>query len=204
MNLCGQKLINEALRTMKMNMHIRNAEIHESHLLYQEKEANSKDLMTVTLGNLNVYVDHISSVRDSTKTGKPMRINLNANMMDAPHLNINFVLPLNSRADTFYFNGSLGSAKLALFNKASLPAIGAKFSSGELQSMVFRGSANRTTSKGEMVMLYTNLEGEVTKKDYQSKSKFLSWAANVVLKTSNPNQKGKNPGCSPAIRPGDV
>ena len=185
------KLINEALRTMKMNMHIRNVQIHESHLLYQEKEEGAKDLMTVTLGALNVFIENISSVKDSTRSGKPMLISLNARLMEKPQLNVNFVLPLNSSSDTFYFSGSLGSAKLNLFNKAALPALSAKFTSGELQSLSFKGSANRTYSKGEMTMLYSDLNGEVTKKDHKSTSKFLSWAANVVLKTSNPNHKGK-------------
>jgi hypothetical protein len=42
-----------------------------------------------------------------------------------------------------------------------------------------------------MTMLYDGLAAEVVKKDQQSKNKFLSWAANAVLKTSNPGKNGK-------------
>ncbi len=185
------KLIHQAIREMKMPLYIGNVQIHESYLKYQEKEEGAKDLMTVTLVNLNVYAEFITSVRDSARTGKPMKINLNARLMGKPHFNINFVLPLNSRVDTFFYSGSVGSAKLDIFDQASLPAIGVKFTSGDLQSITFKGSANRTTSKGKMTMLYQDLTGEVVKKDHKSKSKFLSWAANAVLKASNPNQKGK-------------
>lgn len=185
------KLINQALREMKMPLYIGNAQIHDSRLKYQEKEEGVKELMTAILGDLNVYVEFITSVPDSLRTGKSMKINLNTKFMDKPHLNVNFVMPLNSRADTFFFSGSLGSTKLSTFDKASMPAIGAKFKTGELQSLTFKGSANRTVSTGEMTMLYTDLTGELVKKDHKSTNKFLSWAANVVLKTSNPNHKGK-------------
>ena len=185
------KLIHQSLREMEMPLYIGNAQIHESYLVYQEKEEGAKELMTVSLEELEVFVDFITSVKDSTRTGRPMRINLNAKLMGVPRLKVDIVAPLNSRVDTFYFAGSLmGPAKLKIFNKASLPAIGAKFAGGELSSITFKGSANRTNSLGEMTMLYSDLNGELVKKDQKSTNKFLSWAANVVLRTSNPNNKG--------------
>jgi len=40
-------------------------------------------------------------------------------------------------------------------------------------------------------MLYTDLDAEVVKKNQKDKSKFLSWAANTVIHTSNPGKNNK-------------
>lgn len=185
------KLPHQALRTMEMPLFIGQVKIHDSKLIYQEKDEGAKGLMTVNLGDLNASIRFITSIRDSARTGKPMRINLHAKLMDKPRLNISFVMPLNSRVDTFYFSGNLGSAKLDIFNKAAFPAIGAKFKNGKLNSINFKGSANTHVSSGEFTMLYENLEGEVVRKDQVKKNKFLSWAANSVLKKGNPGKNDK-------------
>ncbi|MEJ2595882.1 MAG: hypothetical protein P8100_12335 [bacterium] len=185
------KLIHQAIRELDFPLYIGNAQIHESYLIYQEKEENVKEWMTVSLGELNVSADFITSVRDSTRTGRPMMIDLKARLMEKALLQVQFAMPLNSREDTFFFSGSLGPAPFLVFNQASRPALGAFFTGGELHSIVFKGSANRTHSSGEMTMLYKDLVAEVLKKDQKSKNKFLSWATNVALRTSNPNPRGK-------------
>jgi len=111
--------------------------------------------------------------------------------MEKTPLTAKFVLPLNSSIDTFYFTGHLASAKLKEFNRASLPAIGVKFNSGQLNELSFSGSGSSRYSGGEMTMLYTDLDAEVVKKNQKDKSKFLSWAANTVIHTSNPGKNNK-------------
>ena len=185
------KLINQALREMDIPLYIGKVNILESYLIYQEREEGATELMTVTLGDLNVEADFITSVRDSTRTGKPMKLGLNARLMETALLQAEFVMPLNSRVDTFFFVGSLGPAKLSVFNTATLPATGAKFNRGELHSLTFKGRGNRTQSIGEMTMLYDNLEGEVMQKDQKTTNRFLSWAANAVMRSSNPGNNGK-------------
>ena len=181
----------QSLKTMKMPLYIGEVNIRNSELVYQEKEAGSVDLMTVELGNLNAKINFITSVKDSISTQKPMKASIRAKLMNKPLLKVDFSFPLHTQSNLFYFSGWLGSAKLSTFDKASLPAIGVKFLSGDLQSIHFQASATTTVSKGEMTMLYDNLSAELLKKDNESKNKFMSWAANTMLRTSNPGSNGK-------------
>jgi hypothetical protein len=150
-----------------------------------------KELMTAILADWNVDIDWVTSIPDSIKTYKSMRMQLRASFMKEPPLVINFNFPLYSPVDTFYYSGHLAGAELSTFNIAAFPAIGAKFTNGTLNSINFKGSANPYRSHGEMTMLYHDLVGEVVKKDQKSKNKFMSWAANTALRKGNPGKNGK-------------
>ena len=185
------KLPNQTLKSMKMPLYIRTVNIINGNLVYQEKMPDVKELMTASLGKLNVSIRFITSIRDSLRTGKPMKIALRANLMKRAPFAIDFVMPLNKTVDTFYFAGSLGAAKMKVFNQAAFPAIGIKFIKGRLNKLTFKGSANDRVSTGQMTLLYKDLEATVVKKDKVSKSKFLSWAANSFMRKSNPGKNGK-------------
>jgi len=152
----------------------------------------SSDLMTAILGELNVKARFITSVKDSTRTGKPMQITLLSKFMGHIPFRLDLMMPLNSPVDTFYYSGSLASAKLSDFNSAAFPALGAKFMAGKLNSLHFKGSGNSRKIGGEFTMLYEGMEAEVSKKNYATKNKFMSWAANSVLRNGNPGRNGKN------------
>jgi hypothetical protein len=186
------KLPNETIKNAGIPIFIKHIGITNSRLNYQEKMENSEALMTAVLGDLDVQVSFITSITDSIATGKSMVAKLRSNFMEKTPLSVNFDFPLYSKTDTFYFSGHLASAKMKEFNKASFPAMGVKFVEGDLKGITFSGSANSTNSKGEMTMLYDNLQAEVDKKDPEKdKNKFLSWIANTVVHTSNPGKNNK-------------
>jgi len=185
------KLPQQGLRDMRIPLYIGKVILKDSYLNYQERMETSTELMTAILADFNVQMYFITSIKDSIKTGKSMLINLQSRFMEKTPLTAKFVLPLNSSVDTFYFSGHLASAKLKEFNRASLPAIGVKFNSGQLNEISFSGSGSSRYSGGEMTMLYTDLDAEVVKKNQKDKSKFLSWAANTVIHTSNPGKNNK-------------
>jgi len=185
------KMLQQALKNMRLPLYVGKINLKDSYMIYQERTESSSELLTAILADLNVQVHFVSSIKDSINTGKPMLINLQSKFMGKTPLTVNFALPINSSVDTFYFSGHLASAKMKEFNRASLPAIGVKFNSGQLNELSFSGSGNSRSSKGEMTMLYTDLDAEVVKKNQKDKSKFLSWAANTVVHTSNPGKNNK-------------
>ena len=185
------KLPQQLFKTMKMPLYIGLVKIYDSKLIYKEKNKTSKDLLTVVLGSLSGEISFITSLKDSISTKKSMKIKLRSKMMNKPLLTTAFELPLYNKNNVFYFSGTLTAAPLKTFNPAAFPALGIKFTEGNLKSLTFKASATDSVSNGEMTMLYENLKTEVIKKDHVSKNKFLSWAANTVVKTSNPGKSGK-------------
>ncbi|NOX87119.1 MAG: hypothetical protein GXO86_14370 [Chlorobi bacterium] len=185
------KLPNQQLKHLDFPVYIKTISLKGGNLVYQEKMKDVKELMTASMGNLDLDIRFVTSVKDSIRTGKPMKAVLKADFMKKVPLRIDFVFPLKRVKDTFYFSGSLGSAQLSVFNQASFPAIGLKFEKGRLNSLNFKGGANDSVSRGEMTMLYQDMAAEVVKKDRIKKNKFLSWAADAVSHTGNPGKKGK-------------
>ena len=185
------KLPQQLLKTMKLPLDIGKIKIEKSKLKYQQKMPDEKELLTVTLNKINATISGITSVEDSVKKGEILRIRLNAKLMDKANLNARFVMPLNSRSDTMFYTGSLGSSMFKPFNQALVPALGIEVKAGKLNSIVFNGSANDHFSKGKMTMKYKGLVAEVYKKQSKDKNKFMTWVANSAVHSNNPGKKGK-------------
>ena len=100
-------------------------------------------------------------------------------------------MPYNSPDHTFYSSGhTKGTADFEKLNPTVYPAIGMKFKNGKLDGINFNFSGNSTRTKGELTMLYEDLEVELFKKN-DSENKTISWVANTFVKKSNPNKSGK-------------
>ncbi|MCF6170464.1 MAG: DUF748 domain-containing protein [Bacteroidales bacterium] len=181
------KYPHEALRTMDFPLYIGKVRLVDGNLKYWEESDKSTASLTVSLNNMKATMSHVTSVKDSTR--KPMNVSLKALVYNAAQMSVDFLLPLNSRVDTFFMSGSLGKARMKMFNPALFPAIGMKIKTGTINSLVFSTRANRNYIDGEMLLLYDGLETEVIKKNDKDVNKFMSWLANSAAHKSNP---GKN------------
>jgi hypothetical protein len=97
-------------------------------------------------------------------------------------------MPYNS--STFTVTGRTeGTSNFANLNKTVLPAIGLQFKSGRLDGLRFDIRGTPASLSGSLTMLYHDLDVELHKEN-QEKAKTLSWAANALLKKSNPKPNG--------------
>ena len=83
-----------------------------------------------------------------------------------------------------------GTTDFSSLNKTVLPAIGLQFKSGRLDGLNFQMAGTPSALDGSLTLLYHHLEVELYKEN-QEKRKTLSWAANVLLKRSNPKPNGR-------------
>ena len=191
-------LPNELLKKMKANIDVDSLLIRNSTLVYEESNNDGHPAMVVTLNKLSVDMQWITSIADSMLASRPMTVGLKAMLENQIPLDVMFNFPLHSRADTFSYSGRLGKGNLSVFNPILQSAAGVNFSSGELQGISFAVEANNTYAMGTMTMLYSNLKGEVMKKESGESNRLFSWVANQVIKTDNPNQ-GEKPRVVPVF-----
>ncbi|HEY9115871.1 MAG TPA: hypothetical protein VIN10_14325 [Bacteroidales bacterium] len=185
------QLPNHQLRLMTFPLYIGQVNIKNSRLYYHEIVPDSDEQMAVSLDDLDVKIGFITSVKDSIATGKPMTINLKSNLMKVAPLRADFILQLNSKYDNFSFSGHLGKADLSIFNPALKPAAGMIIQNGVVDMVTFSATANNTLSIGKMTMVYSGLVAEALKKNEKDKGKFMSFLANTVVHSSNPNKREK-------------
>jgi hypothetical protein len=92
--------------------------------------------------------------------------------------------------DVFSFKGNVYKSDLSTLKKPVRSFIPVEIKSGVLNSMKFSGHTSRTTSKGNMVFLYNNLNIEIQSNDKEKKKGFqnlvLSTAANTIMLSNNP------------------
>lgn len=178
-----------ALKKLKSPLLIKKVTINNSNLRLEEKLADKDTMMVLTINQINANLQNITSIESLQKN--PLKILLNAKLMQSADLNLNVTMPLKTNSSTFYFNGTLGASKLKMFDSAIYPALGLKILSGQLDRITFNAKATNTESHGKMTMLYHDLEATVFKSNSLDKNKFLSWSVNHLIQKSNPNKKGK-------------
>ncbi|NOY51393.1 MAG: hypothetical protein GXO88_12645 [Chlorobi bacterium] len=181
----------QSLKKMEQDLNIGNIIIEKSSFGYTELPHKSKIPMLVDITDLSARITGVTSIDDSIKAGKNLKVSIKGRLMNAARMNVDILMPIRSAVDTFYFSGNLGPAPLRKFNNALYPASGIKIKKGNLKRIRFAVAASPRRSIGNMTMLYNDLEAEVAKVDVEEKDKALSWLANVVVPKSNPSRKGK-------------
>lgn len=184
------KMLQQFLRSMNLPIYVKQIDIKNSVFEYKERPLRSAELLHINFEDVDAVINNITSIGDSLKRMGPMTIKLESSFMGKAPLKLEFILPLNSRVDTFFYNGSLGAAKMDLFNPAIMPALGVKFKGGSLKKLTFKGSGNRNKSAGEMTMLYDDLDAVVIDKDRKDGDKILIWVTNKLVRNANPGKNG--------------
>jgi len=178
------------LKKSNQPLQINSISITNSFLNYSEQDKIPKDLLNIDMSEINVSITNISSLKDSISIDKDLTIDFKAKLISTP-IETYIKMPYNSAAGRFYFSGnSLGATNFTFFNSTVLPAIGVKLVGGRLDGLSWEAVGNSTAMDGSFTMLYTDLEVELFKKD-NSTNKALSWIANSLVKSSNPNKSGK-------------
>ncbi len=176
---------NQLLYRLDIPLKIDTVSIENTFLQYSERLKTSKRLMTVQFSKINSKIFNIS-----TKPSRhPVVIDFKGKLMKKVACSINVSMPVNATGD-FTFNGKVGKGSFVLFNKATQP-IGLVFNGGYLNELVFQGKGNSKYAYGKLIMKYQDIKVKVIDNSNVKKEKgFLSWAANKILRTSNP-VKGK-------------
>lgn len=186
--------INQKLKAIKQPLNIDKVVVNNSILFYEEKHPDTKDLMAITIADLNAKINDITSLKDSASLEKELTINLKGKLNNKATLNLDISMPYNSYANSYSFSGQVGSAKFSDFNSAIYPALGAKIKEGELESVRFNVYGNPQGTKGNMTMLYHGVKADFFKskeKNKGEKNKAISWITNTVVAEQNPTPKGK-------------
>lgn len=183
------KLPHLALKKLEMPLHIQSVIVNNGNLKLEHRLDKRNLSMKLSIDDISAQITNITSIEAFREN--PMKVSINAKFMEQATMKVNMNFPLKDHEDTFYFAGSLGKAKLYLFDTAIFPVLGLKVLRGDLDKLTFNASANEISSSGKMTMLYHDLEAEVFKANSVEENSFLSWTINHVVRESNPGKNNK-------------
>lgn len=181
-------LIHQKMVAQNFPMRIGSIEVQNSYLKYTELSQQGKDPLVVDFSDLELRVANLTSITEGLPDSEPLEMEIKARLDGSIPVDVRVELPYNSR--TFTVKGRTeGTSNFTALNKTVLPAIGLQFTSGRLNGLYFDMRGTPWSLQGNLTLLYEDLKVELHK-DNQQKRKTLSWAANTLLKKSNPKPNG--------------
>jgi len=181
----------QSIKKLNHPLFINKIEITNSSLNYSEQMKSPKDLLNIDMTDVNISVNNVTSIHDSLNTNNDLLIDFEATLLQTVPLKTHLKMPYNSSDGQFYFSGNtLGATEFTNLNRTIFQAIGVKLQGGTLDGLNWIGKGNSSVMDGSFTLLYTDLDVELLKKD-NSENKTLSWMANSIVKSSNPNKNGK-------------
>lgn len=182
-------LLNQKMEALTFPLRINEISIVNSYLEYTEQATATGAPLVIDFSDLELQLTNLTSMTDSLQDAEALAIELQAKLDRQIPIGVKITLPYHN--NTFHASGHTEEASsFASLNKTVLPAIGLRFTSGRLDGLLFNITGTPWSLNGDLTLLYHGLKVELNKSD-NSKKKTLSWAANTLLKSANPNKHGR-------------
>jgi hypothetical protein len=182
------KLLNQKMVALDFPFTVDSIEVRDSYLEYIELSEAGKDPLVLDFSDLNINLTNLTSITEGLPDSQPLELEVKGKLDGAIPVDVKIRLPYNT--NTFTASGHTeGTSDFSSLNKTVLPAVGLQFKTGRLDGLRFDIRGTPWSLGGNLTLLYHNLEVELHGEN-QEKRKTLSWAANALLKKSNPKPNG--------------
>ncbi|HET8839787.1 MAG TPA: hypothetical protein VFM82_12425 [Flavobacteriaceae bacterium] len=180
-----KELYSEKLREAKLKLDIKNVEISESFIQYQERIKFDRSLGTVAFYDVNAEISNLTNRNLADENFPLTKVNVRAHFMNTTDLYVNWEFRVNDEDERFTISGNAGKIPPAAMNPFFVPAMQIK-AKGNLDALYFNFGGNNIRGNGDLRVNYSDFKIEVLKKN-GDKNKFLSAIANLFVKKSPKN-----------------
>lgn len=182
-------LLNQKLVQASFPFHIGEVNFRDAYLNYVEQAKVGAPPLVVDFYDVDGTITHLTTLPANQLGSEPLVIDLKAQLDREIPIAVRVELPYDT--ERFTVKGHTeGTSNFSSLNKTVLPAIGLQFKSGRLDGLRFDMHGNPYTLRGNLTLLYHDLEVSLYRENHE-KRKTLSWAANLLLKRSNPKPNGR-------------
>ena len=181
----------EMLQNLKQPVYIDKLQFENTTFKYNEILPDKTKTISVQIDDANGKIEHITSIPNKLYAKENLRVSVNGRLLNTLTTTLEVEIPYRSPDKSFFISGSTtGISDFEKLNPVAYPATGILFKNGSLDGMSFEITCNEDKAKGELIMLYSDLEVEISKKD-KTKQNTKTWLANTLAKKNNPNKSGK-------------
>lgn len=183
---------NESFLKVSLPLVIDTFTVTNSLVQYGELAQGRTQAGLIRLEDFSAFAYDLKSKPADDSIDDVMKLTVRARVMGEGPLNAELVMPLEGDLHNIRCSGSVGAMKLSPLNDMLEPSINMKFNGGSVSRMTFDFTANDNSSSGWMEFLYKDIDVSLMKKDPGKEWGFLSFLANTVTLSNNP-QPGKDP-----------
>lgn len=172
-------LYSKMLRDIPFYLNIKNIEISDSNIVYDEEQDARPLYGTINFGDFNASIKNLASGFNPTKLPDVL-INVNCKFYDVANLNVNWDFNVLNRNDDFKISGELTNLPANRVDKFIRPSFNVT-TQGNFKELKFNYTGNNDYAKGEFEIDYSQLQVTFLKKDGH-KNHFLSFVGNLLVK----------------------
>lgn len=179
-----KEMYSKQLRDLNFDLKVKNVQIENASITYEEKMKAEKQAGKLLFSNLNAKIANLGNAfADSVTT----TIDISSTFMDNSTLKVNWSFNVNNLADQFVFKADLGLLKASQMNQFMEPNLNIRLN-GELQKTYFTIDGNTNTSIIDLKTKYQNFDVTVLKDNGKEKNKLLSSIVNLLVSSDSKDQ----------------
>lgn len=178
-----KNLYSKSLRELPFDINVRNVDIINSEIIYEEYTQKGNDSGILVFDDLNAKIENINNKVD--KTEKLTTAKIQSKFMETSPLDITWTFDINNENDDFRIFGSLMNVTSKNMSAFIQPTTNVKIE-GQINQMYFDFEGNNNISNGKMELDFKNFDIEVLDKQ-KNKKMVLSWLINLFVKDSSKN-----------------
>lgn len=181
----------QQLMAMELPIDIKKVNIVNGWVTYRERGRLSNKVGDVVFKKINGSITGVTNTASGIAKEKNMVLDAKAEFLSGTTVNTKWTMPLQKLGGNNIVTGNFSSINTTALNKVIEPLGMASIRKGTIDGLQFKWSGNDYKSTGEATLLYHNLKidvlksGDKTDNDLEKKD-LLSFAANVLIKNSNP------------------
>lgn len=175
------------LREAKARFTIPVINLNNCSVVYEEVQAQTNESLTVSFGQLNAVISHLSSDNIYMDQNPFMTIAADALILDSIKAQINYQANTKNKTDEFTLKGHVHSFSATQLNRCIEPAAKTRIISGQVRRIDFSFTGNDTKAKGYLNIDYRDLKLKVHEEVQQNKIKTL--LANFFVKNNDRKEK---------------
>ncbi len=185
----------QLLAKLDMPVNISKVALNNAYIEYKENEVVSDSAGVISFSNSRLTISNVTNIPAAIQKNNAMNISFDTKALGKIPLKGNFKFLLNNNDQgNFVVNGHTTAFDPLILNKVSIPMALIRLNAGKINSIDFNLTGNNTSAKGDFVMKYEGLKVDILKRDKDtkkiSKKGLASFAANIIVKNSNPGDRG--------------
>ena len=181
-DLSRKKMYSELLRSIKFPLLVRNLNVTNSYLQYEEDNINDNPAGKLIFSDFNLNAHNLNSNKGFQKTLVPIAIQ--CKFMKTSPMNVNWSFDTARKDDFFKISGNISNLPAENINLFVQPYLNITVQ-GEIKQLNFNYSGNNTHIFGDMNMTHKDLKVSILDKETKQKKKFLSALVNLFVKSNS-------------------
>lgn len=186
-DLSVKPMYSKQLRDLNFDLKVKNVQIKNAFITYEEKVKQDKPAGQIKFTNLNANISRLGNAFTDLGTTK---IDVTSTFMDNSNLKVSWDFDVNNQLDQFVFKADIGVLNASQLNQFMEPNLNIRLD-GQLQKTYFTINGNSDVSNIDLKTKYENFDVIVLKENGEEKNKFLSGLINLFV-SNNSNDQSDN------------